>query len=182
MFDSDFTKIPNKIFRLGLGPQEIAAFAALLSFGGSNNRGIFPSHRALCKAAGASGSSMDRALAKLRDAGVITWDRGKKGIANSYYIMPCGTWKKQGGDTTGMSPKKGGVTSQGCQGDITEMSPVTSQRCTNQMQLNQTQEPEEKFSSVEETFWDTEKTKRNVKGILSQIAIKLPVDLKPSGC
>lgn len=138
MRQSDFTKIPNRLSSMGLDSFELATYVAIAMHGGSNARGIFPSWKTLQRITG--GQSKERlwkSMNRLRDLGMLEWDRGKTGVANTYYLTKTGTWKRQGG-----SPGEPVVVRQTNRGGSSNEPPVVRQAKPNQMQLNQMQEPE----------------------------------------
>jgi hypothetical protein len=96
VYDSKFTKLPNKIFELGLGPVDIAVFCAIASHGGQNGNSIFPSQLRLSRMAGCSVPSVKRSLKRLREHRILNWDAGSGGRSSTYFLNEIGLWVGRG--------------------------------------------------------------------------------------
>ncbi len=84
-----FVQLPNAFIRNGavrrIGPTAFALACALASFRGADKR-VFPSRDVLGDVLGVSVSTVDRAKAKLQEAGVLTWRRGRRNRCNEYVV------------------------------------------------------------------------------------------------
>jgi len=135
MRDSDFTKVPNKIFRIGLDPYDIAVYVALLSHGGKNGSDIFPSWVRIQELLPMSKDRIWKSLVHLREAGVIHWERGFSGRANTYWMNKPGLWSIRQTDATSIRQTD----------SYSPPDRPASIRLTepNHIHLNQNHEPEE---------------------------------------
>lgn len=107
---SGFTKVPNKIFTLGLNAYEIACFLALLKFADKNGSNVFPSWEKIGElAGGVSRAQVHRCIKVLLQCNCIQWDRGFAGRSNNYTILGEGCWKKKNVDKS--VDKSGGTVS-----------------------------------------------------------------------
>ena len=75
-----------------LGPIGIAVYAALARHANNGTGECYPSRKALAKAIGASVPSVDRALARLRDLGLVSWEQRRTVdgdlTSNAYTLLP----------------------------------------------------------------------------------------------
>lgn len=82
-----FSQIPNWLIKdSDAGVYELAVYAALASHSGKG--GIWPSQETIAKLARCSERQVRDALTKLRDLGVVTWEkkRSSRGIINVYLL------------------------------------------------------------------------------------------------
>ena len=180
MADFNFTKVQNKIFELGLGPIEIAIFCAIKSHGGQSRNSIFPSHQRLARMVGCSVNSVKRALKKLREHRILSWEAGAPGRSATYFLNEIGLWigQNMGPYRPDMGPHRPDVSGP------TELPPrpyrptplgptelpigphrATNQICINQIKINQIKEPgilDEEFEGGEE---DRQRVRELIQGI-----------------
>lgn len=87
--DSNFFKVPNKIFDVHLSSKAIAVFCCLMRHAG-NKLQCFPARALIANECGISVSTVDRALAELTDRGFVhkvarkNTEGGK--TSNMYYL------------------------------------------------------------------------------------------------
>lgn len=92
-----FVMMPLKLFRLGLDPFELAAYAVLAKHGDKNGRDIFPKLETLMAESGMGRMRLWKSLNGLRALGVIEWDTGGRGRSNRYRIRAQGLWSTRSG-------------------------------------------------------------------------------------
>lgn len=88
---TNFFKAPNDIFGIGLDPKSIATYLYLVRLG-NNAAYIYPSEDCIAEQIGVSKPTVESAIKKLEEKGLIIVSRKRQGrkrkYANHYTILP----------------------------------------------------------------------------------------------
>jgi len=84
LINNNFTKIPTKVFNLGLKTNEYVLLFYLFSI--FNNGNIYPSRKKIAEKTNISIKTVDRVIKSLCNKGYITYKKGFRGKSNQYKI------------------------------------------------------------------------------------------------